>query len=235
MGVEVVHAWGMTEMSPIGTQARPDESAFEGLDAAAAATNELLLKQGTFSPIVAWKLLDDDGQSRAARRRLARRTLGARIRRDIELLRHPGGIIRASSGGYFMTGDVCTMDPIRLSADRRPLEGSREVGRRVDFERRSRERDHGPSARSRGRGDRRRPSALGGAPRRGGRACATPGRSTKPRLKSWLEAAASPSGGSRTGSSSRTEIPRTGVGKFLKRSLREAAREPCSPEAPAAG
>ena len=63
LGTRVIHAWGMTEMSPIGT--------VNAITAElAAATPEVRrrerLKQGPFSVIVDWKILDDDGNAVAA-------------------------------------------------------------------------------------------------------------------------------------------------------------------------
>ena len=57
--IPVVHAWGMTEMSPIGTVSR---LAAELEGASQEEQRAELLKQGRFMPIVAWRLLDDDGK-----------------------------------------------------------------------------------------------------------------------------------------------------------------------------
>ena len=56
--IRVIHAWGMTEMSPIGTTSRV---VAQLADAPWERQREVLLTQGRFTPLVAWKLLDDDG------------------------------------------------------------------------------------------------------------------------------------------------------------------------------
>ena len=58
-GTLMQHAWGMTEMSPIGTNA---STVGQMIDAPWEQQRAKLLKQGRFTPIVAWKLLDDDGR-----------------------------------------------------------------------------------------------------------------------------------------------------------------------------
>ena len=105
-GVSTIHAWGMTEMSPIGTTSRPVAQ----LDALPPATRrEKLLTQGRFSPIVAWRLLGDDG---------------AEVPHDGATpgdlwVRGPavtGSYFRVADtlpcfhAGYFHTGDICTAD-----------------------------------------------------------------------------------------------------------------------------
>jgi fatty-acyl-CoA synthase len=57
-GTAIMHAWGMTEMSPIGTNA---SISGELADAPWPEQRAKLLKQGRFVPIVAWKLLDEEG------------------------------------------------------------------------------------------------------------------------------------------------------------------------------
>jgi fatty-acyl-CoA synthase len=105
-GINTIHAWGMTEMSPIGTTSRPIA---ELADAPAAVVREKLLTQGRFSPIVAWRLLDDDGnevpRDGATPGGLWVRgpaVTGAyfRVTEDLPCFRD----------GWFYTGDVCTAD-----------------------------------------------------------------------------------------------------------------------------
>jgi fatty-acyl-CoA synthase len=58
-GVEVVHAWGMTEMSPLGTIAHLKEG-LEGLPA--EERYEKQAKQGLIVPGLELKVVDDDGE-----------------------------------------------------------------------------------------------------------------------------------------------------------------------------
>ncbi|MBD5657437.1 MAG: AMP-binding protein, partial [Candidatus Eremiobacteraeota bacterium] len=105
-GVRTIHAWGMTEMSPIGTTSR---IVAELSEASWDVQREKLLKQGRFTPIVAWKLLDDDGNE------VARdgETPGALWVRGPAVT---GSYYRVDAppdsfaNGYFHTGDVCTAD-----------------------------------------------------------------------------------------------------------------------------
>ena len=105
--VRVVHAWGMTEMSPIGTVSR---LVGELADAPAEVRREKLLTQGRFTPIVAWKLLDDDGsevprdgKTPGALWVRGPAVTGAYYKVDEDLPCF-------SADGYFLTGDVCTVD-----------------------------------------------------------------------------------------------------------------------------
>jgi fatty-acyl-CoA synthase len=105
-GISTLHAWGMTEMSPIGT----GSSLHADLaDAPPEKQREVLLKQGRFTPLVAWKLLADDGSDvpRDGKTAGALWVRGPAItasyyRVDEEL--------PAFKDGWFHTGDVCTMD-----------------------------------------------------------------------------------------------------------------------------
>jgi fatty-acyl-CoA synthase len=104
--IEVVHAWGMTEMSPIGTVSR---LVTELADAPPERQHEVLVKQGRFIPIVAWKLLDDDfnevpqdGKSPG--------NLWVRGPAVTASYYRVEGDSAAFRDGYFHTGDVCTVD-----------------------------------------------------------------------------------------------------------------------------
>ncbi|WP_331236300.1 long-chain fatty acid--CoA ligase [Natronorarus salvus] len=59
LGVEVVHAWGMTEMSPIGTVARL-KPGMEGLDE--EARYDARAKQGLIAPGLEFRVVGDDGE-----------------------------------------------------------------------------------------------------------------------------------------------------------------------------
>jgi fatty-acyl-CoA synthase len=58
LGISALHAWGMTEMSPVGT-INPDTNAFE--DQPELQRRERY-KQGLFSPIVEWRIVDERGE-----------------------------------------------------------------------------------------------------------------------------------------------------------------------------
>jgi len=105
LGISVVHSWGMTEISPSGTFSRiPSVLA----DESSAAKRAARLKQGAFVPLVAWKIRDEEGREVAcdgrARGQLWVRghTVTGRYYRDPS---HS-----AFKDGWLATGDVCTID-----------------------------------------------------------------------------------------------------------------------------
>ncbi|GAC1417698.1 MAG: fatty-acid--CoA ligase [Candidatus Velthaea sp.] len=107
MGIRVIHAWGMTEMSPIGSVAFM-KGELDSLPA--EERRKKLLKQGTFSPIVQWKVLDDDGRDVAADG-VARGELyvrGPAVAR--EYYNNPSATKAAFEDGWFKTGDIVTVD-----------------------------------------------------------------------------------------------------------------------------
>jgi fatty-acyl-CoA synthase len=105
-GVEVLHAWGMTEMSPVGSicSIKPEVA---GLDREALL--DIKATQG-YAPFgVEWKITDDEGRRLAHDgatfgRLKVRGTAVARayFLRDEDIL---------DEEGYFDTGDVATIDP----------------------------------------------------------------------------------------------------------------------------
>jgi len=107
-GVEVVHAWGMTEMSPIGTiRCESPEAA----KLPAAQRDALRAKQGRTVFGVELKITDDDGKElpRDGRAFGALKVRGPWIasgyyRRD--------GDAAFESDGWFNTGDVATICPL---------------------------------------------------------------------------------------------------------------------------
>ena len=76
-GVEVLHAWGMTEMSPLGTVVPPARPSMLALLAGRAARRA---SSSRAAPLfgVEMKIVDDDGKRAAARRQGVRRPAGAR-------------------------------------------------------------------------------------------------------------------------------------------------------------
>jgi fatty-acyl-CoA synthase len=108
LGIRVDHAWGMTEMSPIGTVSYV-KGELETLPPAERRRKRL--KQGAFSPIVRWKVLDDDhrpvAQDGVERGELYVRgpaIAGAYFRND-------EATATAFVDGWFRTGDIVTVDP----------------------------------------------------------------------------------------------------------------------------
>ncbi len=107
IGIDVQHAWGMTEMSPIGTM----NTRVAELEDQPALQHEERYKQGTFSPIVEWRLVDDhghdvptDGVSR-----------GELLVRGFTVTRSyykndTANTTAFEPDGWFHTGDVCTVD-----------------------------------------------------------------------------------------------------------------------------
>jgi acyl-CoA synthetase (AMP-forming)/AMP-acid ligase II len=106
-GVLVLHGWGMTEMSPMGTIGRL-KPAHEGLSA--ADKSKLKLKQGRTIYTVEMKIVDDAGKE------LPRdgKTFGNLLVRGPSIAK---GYFKGDGGdildeqGYFDTGDVATIDP----------------------------------------------------------------------------------------------------------------------------
>ena len=104
-GVEVIHAWGMTEMSPVGSVNRPKPFYFELSD---EEKLDVRVKQG--KPIfgVDLKIVDDDGNE------LPRdgKTFGRLLCRGPWIIeRYYKSDESSLEDGWFDTGDVATLDP----------------------------------------------------------------------------------------------------------------------------
>ena len=104
-GVEVVHAWGMTEMSPLGTMCslKPEVAGLEG-----DARLDIKVKQGQSQFGVEMKITDDEGRSQP----WDGRTFGRLKVRGPAIAR---AYYRAEGDaldeeGFFETGDVATID-----------------------------------------------------------------------------------------------------------------------------
>jgi len=105
-GISVIHAWGMTEMSPIGTVSR---LVGELADAPAGVKREKALKQGRFAPIVAWRILDENGND-VPRDGKTPGDLWVRGHAITASYYRLGNELPVFKDGYFHTGDVCTID-----------------------------------------------------------------------------------------------------------------------------
>jgi fatty-acyl-CoA synthase len=107
IGIEVQHAWGMTEMSPIGTM----NIRLAELEDQPELQHEKRYTQGTFSPIVEWRLVDDEGRDVPA----DGKSRGELLVRGFAVTRSYYKNEAASAhafepDGWFHTGDVCTVD-----------------------------------------------------------------------------------------------------------------------------
>ena len=106
-GVEVIHGWGMTEMSPVGTTGKLKHSTM-GLDHEAKL--KLKEKQGRTPYLVEMKIVDDDGNDLPRDGKVFGHLLvrGPAVSKgyfklDDDIL---------TEDGWFDTGDIATIDPL---------------------------------------------------------------------------------------------------------------------------
>ena len=114
-GVEVIHAWGMTEMSPIGTTGKllPDHYAQDH-----EAQIKAKMKQGRVPFGVQMKIVDDDGvekphDGKAFGRLLVQGPSVARAYFKNAGAKNDRGECLETCG-FFDTGDVATIDPLGI-------------------------------------------------------------------------------------------------------------------------
>ncbi len=105
-GIQTIHAWGMTEMSPIGTTSRLTSSL---IDASPDEQRRKLLTQGRFTALVAWKLLDEAGNE-VPHDGKTPGDLWVRGAAVTASYYRVGSDLPCFADGYFHTGDVCTID-----------------------------------------------------------------------------------------------------------------------------
>jgi fatty-acyl-CoA synthase len=105
-GVEVIHAWGMTEMSPAGTicQVKPEYAALTG-----EARLDLQCKQG-YAPFTVEMTITDDAGAEVARDGKSFGHLKVRGPAVAKAYFKEAGDI-LDPQGYFDTGDIATIDP----------------------------------------------------------------------------------------------------------------------------
>ena len=107
MGIRVLHAWGMTEMSPVGTVSVV-KGELESLSP--EARRQKRLKQGAFSPIVQWKVLDEGGRE-IAHDGVTRGELYVRGPSvAAAYYANEAATSAAFFDGWFKTGDIVTID-----------------------------------------------------------------------------------------------------------------------------
>ena len=156
-GVTMEHAWGMTELSPVGTYNQPKQAQM-GVDAAALLRHGL--KQGRALFGIDMKIVDDDGTELPWD---GAQFGDLKVRGPFVCSAYfgddPGSAVDAE--GWFATGDVATIDPDGIHGDHRPLQGRHQVGRRVDQLDRAGEYRRIPSGRGRGSGRCGTPSEMG--------------------------------------------------------------------------
>ena len=158
-GVQVIHAWGMTEMSPLGSACslKPEYAGLTGEDRL-----DIQQKQGHPPFLVEMTIEDDAGAPRALGRQVVRTPQGARAR-------HCQGLFQ---GGWrqhprrkriFRYRRRRHHGPLRLYANHRPFQGRDQVRRRMDIVDRPGKPRHRPSQGGRGGGDRCPPPQMGRA------------------------------------------------------------------------
>jgi fatty-acyl-CoA synthase len=104
-GVEVVHAWGMTEMSPIGSFAQAKE---KHRDADTPALRAIKVKQGRTIPGIDMKIVDGEGRELPWDGKSAGDLMVRGWWVASAYFKQPPG--SALQGGWFATGDVATID-----------------------------------------------------------------------------------------------------------------------------
>jgi acyl-CoA synthetase (AMP-forming)/AMP-acid ligase II len=104
MGIRVIHAWGMTEMSPLGTAC----PLFGPNDGSPDEIGVKKRKQGKFTPIVSWRVLDDSGRE-VPQDGTTRGELWVRGPAVISAY-YKAPPSSAFEDGWFRTGDIVTID-----------------------------------------------------------------------------------------------------------------------------
>ena len=225
IGMPILQAWGMTETSPLGSVCRVKSTLADGTEDELA---DLRSSIGIPVALVDARIVEPggdselprDGEAAAScrsqavdRRRLLRGRALVRIlhRRRLAANRRRRHHRRA-----------------RLHAPRRPHQGPRQVGGRVDQLGRARERDHGPPEGPRGMRRSASPTRSGASGHWPASSARTGATSSPPTTSRSTSTAASPSGGSRRTSSSSTRSRRPPWASSRRRTSASASRRPRS-------
>ena len=225
-GAYVVHAWGMTEMSPLGTVCNllPKHQALP--------LEQRLRRAGEAGPRRVRRQHEDHRRRRpraAARRQGVRPPAGARTvgrQRAISATRAArSSTTRATSTPATWRRSTPTATCRSPTAPRTSSSPAANGSPRSTWRTR-----RWATRGGRGRGDRRRPPEMAGAAAAAGRGQARPdARTRRACCASWRRA--SPSGGCPTTWCSLTGLPHTATGKLLKTTLREQFRDYRFPDA----
>ena len=213
--VQVCHAWGMTEMSPLGTLGtlKPEYAELTG-----EARLDVQMKQGHPPFGVEMKITDDsdrelprDGKTFGRLKVRGPSVARAYFKEEAERAR-PRRLFRYRRRRHDR--------PLRLHADHRPLQGRDQVGRRVDFVDRPGKSRGRASEGGGGRGDRRAPSEMGRAAACWSSCSRTGQSATKDEMLGFFDGKIAkwwmPDDVAFV-----DEIPHTATGKILKTALRE--------------
>lgn len=103
-GVEVLHAWGMTEISPTGAINQPTPASQQQPSEALTFKK----KQGRAIPGILFRLEDEAGEEQSWDGESAGHLL---VRGPWVVDTYAGGIAGARADGWFDTGDIATIDP----------------------------------------------------------------------------------------------------------------------------
>ena len=106
-GLRIIHAWGMTEMTPIGTISRTGPREAMAPD---AERFRLRATQGTAVPLVDVRAIGDDGEVSWDGKTMGElHVRGPCIARSY--FQNPGEADKFTMDGWFRTGDIVTIDP----------------------------------------------------------------------------------------------------------------------------
>jgi fatty-acyl-CoA synthase len=106
-GLRVIHAWGMTEMSPVGTVCRPGPRSAKMAD---AEKFRLRATQGTAVPLVDVRAVGDSGEVPWDGKSMGElHVRGPCIASSY--FHNPAEADKFTGDGWFRTGDVVTIDP----------------------------------------------------------------------------------------------------------------------------